>query len=211
MLSAHQRIVRHRRAEAAEPFNSKHHVVEVTLRDGDKYILDLAGSQHGQHKPVLPSKEYLAKYTSAILARRPLCASSRNPELYLPYRHAGFSLMAMMMHQAEVWEYVEDEFCEWVEFKYNTSVPAFLKSHDVSSLIDRVAWAAREFAKLARKEPSAAKPLYVTLNTASFRRCSEEEKAIIARKKERRLAKMDRDSRERMQKAEADGTAVMMF
>lgn len=50
-------------------------------------------------------------------------------------------------------------------------------------LVEHVAWAAREYEKLRRKEPSEAKPRHLSFNTPLQVKWSEEVKAMLARKK----------------------------
>ena len=84
--------------------------VELTITGGYKYILDLAGAQHDQGKPVLPSREYFSTYTTKSLARRPIHATCQHSKLYLAYRHKSeISLMAVLMHNSELQEFVEDK------------------------------------------------------------------------------------------------------
>ncbi len=40
--------------------------VEVSLRDGNRFLLDLAGAQYGQNRPLMPLRAYCAEYTVGV-------------------------------------------------------------------------------------------------------------------------------------------------
>ena len=61
-------VVSYRRAEAAELDTTSYHheVVCVELTTGSGYVLDLAGAQYGQIRPVITRKEHSDKYIIAV-------------------------------------------------------------------------------------------------------------------------------------------------
>ena len=56
--------------ERGNGIQDQHNVFHVKLRNGDEYILDVAGAQFGLYDPVGPYQQYISLYVSFIMRRK---------------------------------------------------------------------------------------------------------------------------------------------
>ena len=89
----------------AKEIRSQPHVVLcVVLADGITYVVDPAGAQHGQHKPVLPMPDYHRQYAADF------------PSCSVPHGTAASTTKACIQyspHLMDVENYQIDELHEW--------------------------------------------------------------------------------------------------
>lgn len=128
-------------------------------------------------------------------------------------RHAQDGLL-VAFQLLENLKYQFDELEEW-EF-FHVTVIEVLKAKTAeyqrlkNELVDHVATAAREYVKLAKKDPtSKAKPMYLTNITAQ--NLSKEDKEKFDRQTARKVAKMDLERRKMIEEQKAKGTHIMML
>jgi hypothetical protein len=213
----HSRILTRRQLENAPhpPLvgERSHHIILVTLKDGSKWAVDLAGAQHGQRKPVLRYADYKRDYIAKITGRRPYGTNAMHPERPILKRNPKTSILAVTPLLDNM-TYQIDELEEWIF--HNMAVNKILEANDrryqalKKSLVECLATAALEYVKLECHEPtSKAKPIYVT--DSSGVTMSEEDKGRMERKRLRKLAEMDPSMREMFESAKAKGNAVIML
>ena len=193
-------------------FDNVHHVLRVTLKDNSTWAVDLAGAQHGQYKPVLPFSDYDKVSIAKILETRPFGASKGRPDIPVNARNPGnilpaISLTGNMIHQV-------DELAEW-EYHHITVQGLLKAKSDVyhtlkAQLVNHLATQAREFVKLALGDPSS-KARLITVSDIGIESMSEDDKGRMERKKARKLASMDTQTRSFFEEQEANGTPVMMI
>ncbi|KAK3691780.1 hypothetical protein LTR37_018438 [Vermiconidia calcicola] len=63
-----RKVVRRMADGSEDRRNYRHCVLLVTLVDGQEYVIDIAGAQHGQYNGVMPVSNYLADYASQVVA-----------------------------------------------------------------------------------------------------------------------------------------------
>ena len=185
----------------------------MTLKDGSGWIVDPAGAQHGQDKPVLCVFHYNAMFIDKVLTNRPYGESQLYNERFVIERHPQNLLNLVACRLGENLGHVEDEFCEWqiqhgsIEgiIKANTSNYQLRKS----MLVTHLATTAREFRKYAKGDPtSTAKPINLNDKSANL---SEEDKQRMERKRAREMAAMDPSVREMVEREKAIGTEVVLL
>lgn len=191
--------------------DATHSVLRVTLKDRSAWVLDLAGAQHGQQRPVMSFADYDRAYIASILSRRAFSTSARSHQSVLK-RHPGGIMLVMQWTDNQ--DYQIDELAEW-EY-HNVAVKELLKAktddHQRSKqeLIDHLATAAREYVKYALHDPtSTARPLTAVLMNGDTEGLSEEDKGRVERKKARKIAGMDADTRELYETSTAAGAAFV--
>jgi hypothetical protein len=213
----YSRILVHRQLEDAplpppvgEP---SHHIILVTLKDGSKWAVDLAGAQHGQSKPVLRYAEYKRDYVAKVTGRRPYGTNAMHPEYPICKRNTKTGIIAAIPLLDNM-TYQIDELEEWIF--HNMAVKKVLEADGTQyqalkkSLVECLATAALERVKLHCQDPtSKAKPIYV--NDGPGVTMSEEDRGRMERKRLRRLAEMDPSMREMFESAKTKGNAVFMF
>lgn len=193
-------------------FDNVHHVLRVTLKDNSTWAVDLAGAQHGQYKPVLPFSDYDKVSIAKILETRPFGASEGQSEIPVNARNPGNMFVALSLidntsHQA-------DEFAEW-EYHHAT-VQGLLKAKSdlyqtlKAQLVKHLATQAREYVKLALGDPSS-KARLITVSDVGIESMSEDDKGRMERKKARKLASMDTQTRSFFEEFEANGTSLIMY
>jgi len=210
----HVRLRRHALGRPAVPdLKQLHHVILVTLKDGSGWVIDPAGAQHGQAKPVLSVFQYNAMFIQKILFRRPYGESKLYFEKFVNERHPRDALNLVAIQLAESLEPVEDELEEW-QLKH-TSIEAIIKANASdyqrlkAMLVAHLATAAREFIKYLNRDPtSTAKPININSNSATL---SEEDRLRLKRKRGRELAAMHPSVRELVESQKAQGTEVLML
>lgn len=201
---------------ASAASNNLHHVLCVTLKDGTAWVVDPAGAQHGQLKPVLAFADYSRDYIAKVLDRRPYGANERTPEKFVYERHArnGAANMMIAFLLDQSLEYVADELAEWQSALVSAADIVKAKTADYqrlkSLLVAHLAEAAREYIKFANRDPtSTAKPIVVCDTTLEG--LSPAEKARAERKKARHLASMTPSERATLEEAAAEGNHVMII
>jgi hypothetical protein len=192
-------------------FDNVHHVLRVTLKDNSTWAVDLAGAQHGQYKPVLPFSDYDKVSIAKILETRPFGASEGQSEIPVNARNPGNMFVALSLidntsHQA-------DEFAEW-EYHHAT-VQGLLKAKSdlyqtlKAQLVKHLATQAREYVKFTLGDPSS-KARLINISNFGNSSMSEEDKGRMERKKARKLASMETQTRSFFEKQEANGATVML-
>lgn len=211
------RILLHRHSsydKSIPAFQSIHHVICVTLKDGTAWIIDPAGSQHGQTKAFLPFAEYQRDYVAAILARHPYGERKLYLEKFSVERHpADFYNLSYSCKMGENLGHVVDELEEW-ELKHG-SIKSVIEANSgdyarlKNKLVDHLASAAREFTKFCHGDPtSTAKPIDLNANPATL---PEEDKQKWKRKMERHMAAMDPSQLEMVKSEQAQGNTVLFL
>lgn len=191
-----------------------HSVLRITLRDSSVWVLDLAGAQHRQCKPLLPFPEYDRDYIAKILDIRAFGKSDINPERSILKRNPGnvINVMNLMANQ----EYQVDELVEWEH--HNIAVRDLLKAkadkfeRRKGDLVEHLATAAREFVKWTLNDPnSKARPMNMVSMTDEDENVSEEVKGRIERKRARKMASMNAETCELYEKTKAKGDAFVVI
>ncbi|KAM0724007.1 hypothetical protein Q7P37_000998 [Cladosporium fusiforme] len=194
-----------------------HSVIRVTLKDGSRWAVDLAGAQYRQNNPVMLFSDYKTQYVDKVFTPRPFGANAIHPERPICKRRPGTGVEDMLYAcvMAENLSYQIDELEEWVfhhgpvsALLNDSSVAGFQKQKDV--LVAHLATAARDYVKLARQDPtSTARPIFVS--DQSTVDLSEEQKGRLDRKRGRKVANMSPDVREHYESAKAKGTFTVMM
>lgn len=189
-----------------------HHILRVTLRDNSTWAVDLAGAQHGQHKPVLPFSDYDEVYIAKILETRPFGASQGRTDIPVNMRNPGNMFLALSL--VENTSHQADELFEWEH--HHVTVQDLLKAkNDVylplkAQLTSHLATQAREYVKFAANDPTS-KARLITVSDVGVENMSGEDKGRMERKKARRLASLDPKTRSLFEEQEANGTSVIML
>jgi hypothetical protein len=164
--------------------SAPHVVLCVTLADGVTWVVDPAGTQHGQNKPVLRMSDYHRDYVADF------------PDCSVPHGSTASMTQACreFPHLMEAENYQTDELHEWV-FK-NVALKHLLRVKPTEyeqlkkSLVAHLAAAARDHVNLTNGDPtSPAKIAGLQLpNPGSL---SEEDKGRMERRKARKIAAME--------------------
>ena len=196
-------------------FDTRHHILRVTLKDKSVWAVDIAGAQHAQHNPVVPFADYARDSIATILATRPFGTSARNIHDPINTRNPGNpSNLILMLQLSENLGHQIDELAEWEH--HHVTVPQLLKAKREAyqslkaELVQHLATQAREYVKLCQNDPSSTARSIVVKNQG-VENMSDEDKARMKRKRARAVAGMDADTRRVWEKHEAEGTATMMF
>lgn len=210
------RLIMRRRAEDSSVAVAEdgHHLLRATMKDGSKWVVDLSGAQHGQHQPVLRAKDYKREYIEKVVHRREYGSIYDHAGMVVNERDPKIGSKAARAFLENV-DYQEDELAEW-QHRNSVTIRDILLADDQTyqnlknSLVSHVATAAREYVKLARKDPtSKAKRIIVTNTNAED--VSEEEKGRQERKRARKLVKMHPHERKRLQDLEARGDPYWLY
>lgn len=188
-----------------------HHIILVTLKDGSKWVVDLAGAQHGQRQPVMRYNDYKRNYIAKITARCPYGTNHQHPEYPICKRNPKTGIIASIPLRENV-DYQIDELEEWI-FR-NVTIDKILEADPAEyqtfkkSLVECLATAADEHVKLHCQDPtSKAKPIVVTDTPKPS--MSKEDRERMERKRARKLAEMDSSMREIFESAKAKGHKVL--
>ena len=189
-----------------------HHILRVTLKDRSVWAVDVAGAQHGQHNPIVPFAKYQQDSIAKILDTRPFATNARNIHIPVLARNPDGMILAMQLE--ENFSHQRDELAEWVY--HHVTTPDLLKAkREVylrlkTQLIEHLATQAREYVKLTQGDPSSTAKLIVVRNQG-IEDMSDEDKGRMERKRIRRLAGMDVETRRQWLEQEAQGTGLVML
>jgi hypothetical protein len=216
MLKSRILTYRHHANDPSTPnSDAVHHILRITLKDGSIWAVDIAGVQHGQHNPVVLFANYERDYIAKILATRAFGTSSRNIHDPVNTRNPGNpgSIM-LMLELSQTLEHQIDELTEW-EYQH-VAVPKLLKAKREAyqslkaGLVAYLARQARESLKSVQGDPSST---YRPIEVKNFgtENMSDEDKARMERKRARKMAGMDADTRRLREEQGKKGTASLMF
>lgn len=216
MLRSRILTFRHRANDPSTPiFDTVHHILRVTLKDGSVWAVDVAGAQYGQHSPVVPFAQYARDSIAKILATRPFGTSFRNIHDPVSTRNPGNpGNILLMLQLSQTLEHHIDELAEWEH--HHVAIPGLLKAKREAyqslktALVAHLATQARESLKHIQGDPSST---YRPIEVKNFgtENMSDEDKARMKRKRARKVAGMDADTRRLWEEQEKKGTASLMF
>jgi hypothetical protein len=207
---------RHHTNDPSTPVSETvHHILRVTLKDRSVWALDVAGAQHGQHNPVVPFTRYARDSIAKILATRAFGTSSRNIHDPVNTRNPGNpGNILFMLQLSQTLENQIDELTEWEH--QHVAVPELLKVKREAyqslktTLVAHLATQARESLKHIQGDPSSTyRPIVVS--SYGMEGMSDEEKSRMERKRARKVAGMDTDTRRLWEEQEKKGTPSLMF
>lgn len=185
----------------------------MTLKDGSGWIIDPAGAQYGQDRPVVPAPRYNPMFVDKILSCRDYGKSKLYSERFINERHPGDFLNLVAIQLSSNLDHVVDELYEW-QLQHG-SIEDIIKADSggyqsrKSMLCTHLVTTAREFIKYANGDPtSTARPINPNANPADL---SEEDRLRMQRKQARTMADMDPSIREAVESAKAEGTTVLML
>jgi hypothetical protein len=187
-----------------------HHILRVTLKDKTVWAVDAAGAQHAQHNPVVPFANYQRDSIAKILDTRPFGTNARNIHVPVLARNPGGLMLAMQLE--ENLGHQIDELAEWEH--HHVTVPELLKTKREGylalkkQLVEHLGTQAREYVKLTQRDPSSTAKLILVSNHG-IEDMSDEDKGRMARKRARRLAGMDVETRKQWLEQEAEGTGFV--
>lgn len=173
----------------ANEIRSQPHVVLcVVLADGITYVVDPAGAQHGQHKPVLPMPDYHRQYAADF------------PSCSVPHGTAASTTKACIQyspHLMDVENYQIDELHEWasknVALKHLLKVKPTEYEQLKKSLVAHLAAAARDHVNLTNGDTTS--PAKISLlkyqTNPGIDLLSEEDRGRVQRRKTRMIEAMD--------------------
>lgn len=189
-----------------------HHILRVTLKDKSVWAVDVAGAQHAQQNSVVPFTNYARDSIAKILDTRPFGTNARNTHLPVLARNPGNMVLAMQHEENH--SHQCDELAEWEH--HRVTVPKLLKLKREeylrlkTELVAHLATQAREYIKLSQGDPSSTAKLILVKNHGT-EDMSDEDKGRMERKKARRLASMDAETRRQWEEEEAKGTGFVML
>ena len=173
--------------------------------------MDLAGAQHGQHNPVVPFADYARDNIATILEVRPSGTKSRDAKVPVLIRNPGNSAVAEQL--AEILDHTVDELAE-CEHRH-LSVQDLLKAESElfttlkNDLMRHLTREAREYVKLVQNDRTS-KAKSITVKSHGLEHMSEEDKARMERKKARRIAGMEAETRRLCDEHGKKGAAFVM-
>ena len=216
MLSKRILTYRHHANDPSTPnSDAVHHILRVTLKDGSIWVVDVAGAQHGQHNPVVPFADYERDYIAKILATRAFGTSSRNIHDPVNTRNPGNpGNIMLMLELSQTLEHQIDELTEWEH--NHVAVPKLLKTKREAyqslktELVAHLAKHARESLKSVQGDPSSTYRPIVVKNSGT-EDMSHEDKARMERKRARKMAGMNANTRRLWEEQEKKGTPSLMI
>ena len=198
IVTARLRVRRYRTATSSPQGHETHRIIHAMLKNGDEYLVDLAGAQYGRYKPIVPFTSYMKDFAAKTLARE---LHGRNIDNYfaiVQMRHDAQSegLVRAGQRLCDLSkEYIADRLCDWEE--ENQTVSALLKANEEefqeakAKLVAHLGKAAQECIKFCNDDPtSEAKPLRLTTSSNMQSNLSDVEKARVEKKRARVLSKM---------------------
>jgi hypothetical protein len=165
--------------------SAPHVILGVQLSDGITWVVDPAGTQHGQNKPVLRMSNYHRDYVAEF------------PDCSVPHGSTASITQACreFPHLMEAENYQTDELHEWA-FK-NVALGHLLKVKPTEyerlkkSLVAHLAAAARDHVNLTNGDSASPAKIVLMQHQTNPGSLSEEDRGRMERRKARKIAAME--------------------